>query len=304
MQEKIKKIVPVAGLIILIILFAFTTKGKFATFNNIKNIVMQSSIALVAAIGTVFVMAHNNLDFSLGGVCAMASVLAFFTSGGNLILFFILSIVYGIGCGLISAFIHIKGQVPAFMAGLCIMFAGRGFAQAIYANNSMLVVEAAKYNTLEVFLTIDIIIVVLGIVFFNYSKIGKYQKLIGSNPKAAQLSGINVGKYKAIAFAISGATVGVAACLTVMRNTAVTGNTGLNLETDVLVALSLGGIPMTGGSATKIRSAIIGVFVYFILNNGLTLWGLNADYVDIVKAIFFLFTVTISIDRSQKTVMI
>jgi ribose transport system permease protein len=75
------------------------------------------------------------------------------------------------------------------------------------------------------------------------------------------------------------------------------------LETNVLLALSLGGISMTGGSATRIRSAAIGVSIFFILNNGLTLWGLNADYVDIVKAAFFLFTVTISMDRSQDSLM-
>ena len=60
---------------------------------------------------------------------------------------------------------------------------------------------------------------------------------------------------------------------------------------------------MQGGSATRIRSAIIGVMFYFILDNGLLLWGLDADYVDIVKAIFFLLTVTISIDRSQYSVI-
>ena len=96
---------------------------------------------------------------------------------------------------------------------------------------------------------------------------------------------------------------GIAACLTIVRSAAINGNTGLNLETDVLLALSLGGISMQGGSATRIRSAIIGVMIYFILDNGLLLWGLDADYVDIVKAIFFLLTVTISIDRSQYSVI-
>lgn len=83
------------------------------------------------------------------------------------------------------------------------------------------------------------------------------------------------------------------------RSLAVTGNTGLNLDTDVLLALSLGGISIAGGSATRIRSAIIGVLTYYILNNGMLLWGMNPDYVDIVKAVFFLATVSISIDRSE-----
>ena len=131
---------------------------------------------------------------------------------------------------------------------------------------------------------------------------GKYQKLIGTNPKAAELSGISVSKYKTIAFVLSGLTLGIAACLTVVRSPNIVSSIGTNLETNVLLALSLGGMSM--GSSSKMRSAVIGTLIFYILNNGLTLWGLDANYVDIVKAAFFLFTVTISIDRSQYEVIV
>lgn len=299
MRERIRKIVPIAGLLILILLFSFTTDGKFFTLRNMQNIVMQASVALVAAVGTVFVMAHNNLDFSLGGACALASVLAYLCSGGNLWLFCILTIVFGVLCGLFTAAIHIYGRVPAFMGGMCLMFAGRGVAQTVSATQSMMVTQAAKLNNIWVFLGVIVVVFGVGYFLFNYTKIGKYQKLIGTNPKATQLSGINVNKYKAIAFVISGVTLGIASCLTLSRGLAVTGNTGMNLETDVLLALSLGGISMAGGSATRMRSAVIGVLTYYILSNGMLLWGMNPDYVDIVKAVFFLATVSISIDRSE-----
>lgn len=299
MREQMKRIVPVAGLVILFLMFAFTTDGKFLAWVNLQNLIIQSAITMVAAVGTAFVMAHNNLDFSLGGVCALSCVLSYLIAGQRLILFFILCIVFGVVCGLFSAMLHIKGQIPAFMAGMCLMFAGRGVAQSVAAEKNMLMIRAASLNNIGFFLTVLIVVVALGMLVFNYTKIGKYQKLIGTNPNAAELSGISVSKYKTIAFAISGATIGIAACLTVIRSASIIGNTGLNLETNVLLALSLGGISITGGSATRMRSAIIGALIFFILNNGLTLWGLNPDYVDIVKAIFFLLTVTISIDRSQ-----
>lgn len=299
MREQMKRIVPVAGLVILFLMFAFTTDGKFLAWVNLQNLIIQSAITMVAAVGTAFVMAHNNLDFSLGGACALSCVLSYLIAGQRLILFFILCIVFGVVCGLFSAMLHIKGQIPAFMAGMCLMFAGRGVAQSVAAEKNMLMIRAASLNNIGFFLTVLIVVVALGMLVFNYTKIGKYQKLIGTNPNAAELSGISVSKYKTIAFAISGATIGIAACLTVIRSASIIGNTGLNLETNVLLAVSLGGISITGGSATRMRSAIIGALIFFILNNGLTLWGLNPDYVDIVKAIFFLLTVTISIDRSQ-----
>ncbi len=299
MRERIRKIVPIAGLLILILLFSLTTDGKFFTWRNAQNIVMQASIALVAAVGTVFVMAHNNLDFSLGGACALSSVLAYLCSGGNLWLFCVLTIVFAVLCSLFTAAVHIYGRVPAFMGGLCLMFAGRGIAQTVSATQSMMITKAAKLNNIWVFLGVIVVVYGVGYLLFNYTKIGKYQKLIGTNPKATNLSGIGVDRYKTLAFIVSGVTLGIASCLTLSRSLAVTGNTGLNLETDVLLALSLGGISMAGGSATRIRSAIIGVLTYYILNNGMLLWGMNPDYVDIVKAVFFLATVSISIDRSE-----
>ncbi len=299
MRDIIRKIIPIAGLLILIILFSLTTGGKFFTWQNLKNIVMQASIALVAAVGTVFVMAHNNLDFSLGGACALSSVLAYLVSGGNLWLFIILAIVFGVLCGLFTAVIHIYGRVPAFMGGLCLMFAGRGVAQTATASRYMMIADSGKLNNFWVFLTVVAVVFGIGYFLFNYTKIGKYQKLIGTNPRATDLSGISVNKYKTIAFVISGVTLGIASSLALSRSLAVTGNTGLSLETDVLLALSLGGISMAGGSATRIRSAIIGVLTYYILNNGMLLWGMIPDYVDIVKAVFFLATVSISIDRSE-----
>ena len=226
-------------------------------------------------------------------------MLAYLLSGGNLYAFFILAIVFGICCGLISSVIHIYGRVPAFMAGLCIMFAGRGLAQTVAAKTMMLMAQAARFNNIVFFLIVIVVVYAVGYFLFNFTKLGKYQKLIGTNPKAAELSGINVNQYKLLAFLISGVTIGIASCLTVIRNAAINGNTGLNLETDVLLALCLGGLPMTGGSTSKMNSVLIGVAIYYILNNGLLLWGLNADYVDIVKAVFFLGTVAISLARSQ-----
>lgn len=303
MLAKVRKVVPIAGLLILILIFSTTTDGLFLRAVNLRNLVIQSAITMVAAVGTAFVMAHNNLDFSLGGACALSCVLSYLIAGTNLPLFFLLCIVFGVACGLFSALLHIKGQIPAFMAGLCLMFAGRGVAQSVAAKVTMQLTAASTLNNIWVFLAVLAVVIGLGFLLFNFTKIGKYQKLIGTNPKAAKLSGINVGKYKTIAFAISGVTIGISACLTVIRSPNIVGNTGLNLETNVLLALSLGGMSMTGGSASRIYSAVIGALIFFILNNGLTLWGVNPDYVDIVKAVFFLATVAISIDRSQYEVI-
>ena len=62
-----KKVMPYAGLIALILIFSLTTQGRFVAARNLTNIIGQSMVTMIAACGCIFVMAHNNLDFSFGG---------------------------------------------------------------------------------------------------------------------------------------------------------------------------------------------------------------------------------------------
>ena len=302
----LKNIAPYAGLIALIIIFSLTTGGRFVQTRNLSNIIGQSMVTMIAACGCTFVMAHNNLDFSLGGGCALIAAFSYLvTRGQNLFLMLIACIVFGIICGLVTAVIHIKGKIPAFMAGMCIMFVGRGVVEGLATNNIMnLPASSSAYANNTFYLIFLIAVFAISVFLFNYTKIGKFQKLIGSNPNAAALSGIAVKKYKAIAFIISGATLGIATFLTMIRIGSVTKTIGSGLETDVLIALTLGGIPLTGGAGSKMRSALIGALTYYILGNGLTLWGLDVNLIAIVKGVIFLATVYITIERnSQKHVL-
>ncbi|NMA67669.1 MAG: ABC transporter permease, partial [Clostridiaceae bacterium] len=70
----VKDIIPYLGLLSLLILFGTTTNGRFLRVSNIGVILKQSAIVLVGTMGTTFVMAHGNLDFSLGGELALCSL--------------------------------------------------------------------------------------------------------------------------------------------------------------------------------------------------------------------------------------
>lgn len=297
-----KDIVPYIGLIALIVLFSLTTNGRFTAARNLTNIIGQSMVTMIAACGSVFVMAHNNLDFSLGGGCALVAALSFLvTKGQNLFLTLLMCIFFGICCGMITALIHVKGKIPAFMAGMCIMFVGRGVVEGLASNMVMnLPASSTQYANNLFYLCFIVVVFIVVAILFNYTKIGKAQKMIGANPKTAQLSGIAVGKYKAIAFAISGTTLGISAFLTMIRIGSVTKTIGSGLETDVLIALTLGGIPLTGGTGTKLRAAFVGTLTYYVLGNGLTIWGLSANVIYIAKSVIFLITVFITMERNSQ----
>lgn len=296
----VKNIVPYIGLIALFLIFALTTDQRFTQSRNLVNIIGQAMVTMIAACGCTFVMAHNNLDFSLGGGCALIAAISYLiTKGQNLVLMLAVCIIAGILCGLLTAVIHVKGNIPAFMAGMCIMFIGRGCVEGLSMVTVMnLPASSSKYaNNMFYFIFLIIVFIVCAVIF-KYTKIGKAQKLIGSNPNAAKLSGLNVGQYKTIAFMISGTTLGIATFLNLIRIGSVTKTIGNGLEVDVLIALTLGGIPLNGGTGTKIRSALVGTLTYYILGNGLTIWGLNANVISIVKGIIFLVTVYVAMERN------
>ncbi|MED9903079.1 MAG: ABC transporter permease [Lachnospiraceae bacterium] len=301
----IKKLVPFLGLIGLFIIFAATTDGKFLRATNLTNIISQACVIMIASIGCCFVMAHNNLDFSLGGTCALCAVAA--VVAGNLVsawLVFPICLLVGAFCGFLTGILHVKAKIPAFMAGMCIMFIGRGVAQGTYQILPMRIPASLKiFQELWFYLIVLVVVFVVSYIIFEYTKIGKYNKLIGSNPKCAKLSGIKVDKYKVIAFIISGIIVGIAAFVTIIRGGGAGAQTGNSLETNALLALTLGGIPLAGGSATKMRSALIGGLTLFILNNGLTLWGIDPTLIYIVKGVVFLAVVFISVGHDKSKVM-
>ncbi len=304
--EWVKKAIPFLGLIILILLFGATTEGRFLKIANLKNIFSQAAIVMVAGTGCSFVMSHNNLDFSLGGACAMSAVAGIIV-GSKVSYALMLPVCLSVGmlCGLITAVLHVKAQIPAFMAGMCVMFAGRGLAQGAYLQFVMTLPKEYKVlQNILFYLGVVVVVFVIAYILFEYTKIGKFNKLIGSNPQVAKLSGIPVNKYKVIAFVVSGFTVGVAAFMSIIRGGGVGAQTGTNLETNVLLALTLGGFPLTGGSQSKMRSIIIGSLVLFILNNGLQLWGVDPTVINVIKGAVFLVVVYITIDRGSGKVMI
>ena len=133
----------------------------------------------------------------------------------------------------------------------------------------------------------------------NYISLGKYNKAIGVSLPAAVQSGISTVKYRMYAYLLSGLTVGIAGFLTLARTNAVSRNTGIGMEMDMMVALMLGGMPSTGGTKARISNAVLGSLIVIILSNGLVLWGVDVSLVQIIKGIVFLVVVSLTFTKTK-----
>lgn len=298
--NRVRESVPFLMLIALIILFALTTSGRFFTQYNLKMLLIQSSLYIVGGVGATFVMAHGNLDFSLGGIVALSAVIGCTVGMKHPFLTLPVCLAVGVICSMAVGAIHMYAKIPCFVVGFSFMFAGKGFAAAMTSASPRITpASIGQLNTFGFYVAVAVIIVVIGYFILNYTKIGKFNKAIGSNVNAARLSGVPVNKYKFLAFLVTGITIGLTSFVNLVRSGGCTAQTGQSYETQILLALSLGGISLTGGSSVKIRSIVIGAILFMMLDNGLLLMGVDANWIDLIRGIIFILTVFISYDKKS-----
>ena len=299
-KQKLSSLLPFAALIFVFLLFTALTGGQLATVKSLSRMMTQVYTVMLIALGATFIYMHGGIDFSLGSVLAlseMSAALLFEATGMSWILL-PATIVVAVFCGLLTGLATVKLNVPPFIASLCMQLAGRGVLTTILNSRMVSVTQlAAAPWSLQI---VVLAVIIAALVFLaDFSKVGKYNKAMGENRKATWISGINVNRYRLLAYVICGFTLGVAAYFDLRRVGVLAGNTGMGMEMDVLIALVLGGLSLSGGYKASIRCAIIGSLTIVILENGLTILGLNSSYMGIVKGIVFLIMVLFTYKRNK-----
>ncbi len=299
-KQKLSSLLPFVALVVVFLLFTVLTKGQLATARSLSRMMTQVYTVMLIGLGATFIYMHGGIDFSLGSVLAlseMCAALLFEATGWSWTLL-PATIVVAMFCGLLTGLATVKLNVPPFIASLCMQLAGRGVLTTVLNSRMVSVAQLSVPGWTE--RVIVLVVIIAALVFLaDYSKVGKYNKAIGENRKAAWTSGINVGRYRLLAYLICGFTLGVAAYFDLRRVGVLAGNTGMGMEMDVLIALVLGGLSLSGGYRSSIRCAIIGSLTIVILENGLTIMGLPSTYMGIVKGIVFLCMVLFTYKRSR-----
>ena len=122
---------------------------------------------------------------------------------------------------------------------------------------------------------------------------------IGAGEKAAMFSGIRTDKMKFLIYILAGAITGFAAFINVIKVGSVTSSGGNQLETQILIALVLGGMPISGGAKVRFENIIVGSLLYIVLNSGLTMMGFTTQMMQLIQGIVFLIFVAVFADRES-----
>jgi ribose transport system permease protein len=296
----IRKIIPYIGLVLIVLLFGILTQGKLLTLRNLKLVFNQAAVLIIASTGVAFVMSQGSLDLSQGSLLGITGAMAATAAALHPALALPMALLTGIAVGLINGSLLAFLKIPSFIVTLCVLFILRGLTViATHAGSIPVPLGMLGLDSYRIKLTLLLLIVGGGYYVFNYTQIGKGMRAIGSGEVSARYSGVAVERLKVMAYLISGTLCGLCGWLNVVRTGAADSKTGLLLELDILTALVLGGMPLTGGSSAKLQSAIVGGLMLALLGNGMVLVGIMAELQQAVKGVIFLLAVYLSFERES-----
>ena len=301
-MSMIRALLPIAGLIIIFLLFNVLT--NFRMMKNLPLVLSQVYVTMIAATGVFFIMTMGGLDFSQGSILGIASIVVCMLSKTSIPLAIVGGIVAGAVIGAINGYFYVYRKIKSFIVTICTMFLFRGFIK--YLTTNAPVAGSAKlinFDSTGLKIACTVLILVIGFVLFRFTKFGTYLKAIGAGEKAAMFSGIRTDRMKFWIYVLAGAITGFAAFINVIKVGSVTSSGGNQLETQILIALVLGGMPISGGAKVRSENIIVGSLLYIVLNSGLTMMGFTTQLMQLIQGVVFLVFVAVFADRQSLQVI-
>lgn len=302
MLKKIWSNKPLIGLIIFAVIVS-VLNPRFLTHANILNVLRQTSINSIIAIGMTLVILTGGIDLSVGSILAfcgavMASLL---NAGHNPILAFIVTLALGLVFGFFNGFLVSKMKLQAFIVTLVTMTFLRG-ATLVFTEGKPITVDdggllfenigGGYLFDIPIPIYIMIALFVAGHYLLMHTKFGRYTYAIGGNEEATKLSGINVDKVKIWVYGLCGMLSALAGVILTSRLYSAQPTAGSGYELDAIAAVVLGGTSLAGGVG-RVTGTALGALIIGVLGNALNLLNVSSYYQMMIKAIVILIAVLI-----------
>lgn len=307
------------GLVAFIIILCIVIQSRNSSFLSIENIndmVKNTAILSILAVGMMLVLITRGIDLSIGAIIALsgmicAQVVSEFST--NPVLILLLGIAIGIVCGMLNGVLIAKIGILPIIVTLALMNIFRGITYKIsngeWVSSYQMPESFLKIATGSIFGVNNLIVIAIFvyIVFYyvvNHTIIGRQIYAVGSNPDSATVSGINKNKILIFVYGIMGGLSGLAGVLWVSKFASAQGDTASGYELTVIAACILGGVSIAGG-AGKISGVFLGALLLGILQNALPLlnvspfWQTGIQGVVILGAVILNTLVKRKVDRNH-----
>ncbi len=313
-------------LLVLVIIIAIINP-RFVSVNVLKDLLIQNSTRLIIASGMAMILIIGGVDLSAGRSVGFAAVIAasltqtleysrrFYPNLPrlNLLIPVLIAIMVCAAVGALNGILVTKFSIPAFIATLGTQVAVFGM-NSIYFDlppNSSQPIGGIRpdftffgsgfVGFVPVIIVIAVLVLVTVWVILKYTPFGRSIYAIGGNKEAALVSGIKVASTTIAVYAIGGALFGLAGVLECARTGGGTNAYGAAYEFDAIAACVVGGVSNTGGVGS-IPGMVAGVFIFGIINYGLTFIGVNPYWQMIFKGFIIVAAVGVDIRKNLKRI--
>jgi ribose/xylose/arabinose/galactoside ABC-type transport system permease subunit len=274
------------GFVVMVVVFSLIRRDAFLSVGNIRNILIQSSVVMVGAVPTSFLLIAGKVDLAIGSTFALGAVVSglLVTNGFPAVAAIAAGLAVGALIGVIIGFFVSYLELSPIIVTLGMLAGGRGLAE-ILAPNTLYGfgdtfealgesgIAGAPWSVL-----IALVIATIGAAALYYTPTGRHVYALGVNQEAAFLSGIRVKPLVLVLYVCSGVLAALAGIMLSARiDSAPAGSLGLGYELDVLTAVLLGGIAFDGGRGT-IFGAMLGVLFLAVLQDGMILQNVPTSY--------------------------
>jgi len=298
--------------LILMLLIGRIASDQFLSLPSLMNLVKSSVFIGVIALGMSLVIISGNIDLSVGSILGLAAAVGVVAFNSSYNIFLTLLVCLGLGTllGIFNGIFVGVAKVASFIVTLATLTAYRSITIQFGDGGPQIVDNDVYFDTLRkigygkwgVFPYLVIIFVLITAVIWylmNRTRFGRYVYAIGSNEKAARLTGIKVEMVKVMIFAITGLLTGAAAFLYITRFGSVDVSTaGKGFELDVIAAVAIGGTSMAGGRGF-IQGSFFGAIILYAIDAILSAFQVPAFVTDLIKGILILGAVLLqkALDR-------
>jgi ribose transport system permease protein len=305
---------PVVILVLLIALLAVVS-DVFLTLENIGNVLNQSAVICILALGQLLVVVTRGIDLSVGSNLSLSTVVGalVWRDHHSAVLAIAAALVTGSLVGLVNGVLYVKGRLPhPFIPTLAMLTAASGLA--LYLSHSETIqgappvideIGAGRIGTVPGagdfgwFPTATIVVVVVaGLLVLGTRGLvwGRWVYAVGGNPEAAVRTGIPVPGVLVSVYVACGFLAGVAALLTMGRADAGSPTSGALAELDAIAAVIIGGASFLGGRGT-VTNALTGALVIAVMRNGLNLLGIDPNWQYMATGVVIVVAVELDVVR-------
>ncbi|ASO22533.1 rhamnose transport system permease protein [Actinoalloteichus hoggarensis] len=297
--------------LVLLLAVTLSANPRFLSGQSLRDLLLGASILVVLAAGQAMVVITRNVDLSVGSVLGLSAyatgTLLVAAPGTPLPLVVLFGMLFGAACGLVNGAVVAVAGVPSLVVTLGTLYVFRGLDSIWASASGRLQINAADlpggFTALGTqallgvpLLAVGALIVVLAVGDHLRSyRSGRELYAIGSDGTAAGLSGIPVGRRVLTAFVVNGMLAGLAGVMYAARFGTLDATAGTGMELQVVAAVVIGGIAITGGSGT-VWGAAVGAVLLTVIGAALPQLGVSAFWQQ--ASIGVLILLAIGLDRA------